>query len=273
MSVKRIQIILPNGDPQGIKVIEVGKLKLKGFSIPRTLISEAKIFDDLHKPCLYVLGQRDGQSIYIGEAENFFERISDHLRKKDFWELAIVFVGGLDKVEVKYLESVAVHEAKQAERYEIHNAQTSKAPHLDMFREDELRDYFSEIKLLISFLGYPVFEEIRLKEVQEEKIWYCSFKKNRATAIDDGSSFTILKGSLIDPDERKSIKESFSQKRQGLLSQKATLRNGVYILNENITFQSANQAGQFCLGGHANAWTTWKNKEGKTMDEVLRQNL
>ena len=42
---------------------------------------------------------------------------------------------------------------------------------------------------------------------------------------------------------------------------------------ENITFKSANKAGGFCLGANINAWSTWKNSEGKTMDEVMRKSL
>ena len=42
------------------------------------------------------------------------------------------------------------------------------------------------------------------------------------------------------------------------------------ILKENHTFTSPSGAAMFGIGRNTNGWTKWKNKEGKTLDEVIR---
>ena len=47
--------------------------------------------------------------------------------------------------------------------------------------------------------------------------------------------------------------------------------DGKYILNAVLTFNTPSGASDFILGGSTNGWMEWKNKEGKTLDELYRQ--
>lgn len=54
--------------------------------------------------------------------------------------------------------------------------------------------------------------------------------------------------------------------KKGILKEK----DGFYILTEDTTFSSVSSAAQIVLARRANGWTEWKNKEGKTLDELYR---
>jgi len=42
-------------------------------------------------------------------------------------------------------------------------------------------------------------------------------------------------------------------------------------LTVSVSFTSPSSAGMFVLGGSINGWTEWKDKDGKTLDELYRK--
>ena len=72
-------------------------------------------------------------SVYIGEAENVLDRLSQHLRdyqsgkEKYYWNTAVIFVGrDLNKALIRYLENRFVEIAKECGRYSILTKNTYK---------------------------------------------------------------------------------------------------------------------------------------------------
>ena len=120
-----ITILLPNGDPNGVKIIEISGWSGKVFVIPRAKLSEIKDRSEAKQPALYFLfGEgvdQSGTFAYIGESERFFDRLISHEAGKEFWDEAIIFTGELDRAVVKYLESKAISLGKQVGRYKIEN--------------------------------------------------------------------------------------------------------------------------------------------------------
>jgi GIY-YIG catalytic domain len=58
----------------------------------------------LLKPAIYFLTNLEDTKIYIGEAENVYNRLVQHSQQKDFWDIALVAVGyNNEKGDVKYL--------------------------------------------------------------------------------------------------------------------------------------------------------------------------
>jgi hypothetical protein len=47
-------------------------------------------------------------------------------------------------------------------------------------------------------------------------------------------------------------------------------KDGFYILQEDVLFSSVSSAAQIVLARRANGWTEWKNKSGKTLDDLYR---
>lgn len=66
--------------------------------------------------------------------------------------------------------------------------------------------------------------------------------------------------------------EKYNKQRTELLSNgNIVLENGIYILKTTLEFNTPSGASDFVLGGSTNGWTEWKNKDGKTLDELYRK--
>ena len=109
---KKITLFLMDGDPNGRWTCELSNWTGKAYKIPRTLLKECASRPDLKQAGVYfLLGRSDesGQPLaYIGEAENVFDRLCQHLEGKDFWNEVITFTSkdkNLNKAHVKYLEN------------------------------------------------------------------------------------------------------------------------------------------------------------------------
>ncbi len=277
MASKTITIYLQDGDPSGIKIAEISNRVCSAYLIPRNLLKLARDQQELSRPALYVLLSRDGSESYIGESENFLNRIKTHDKddEKEFWDCVIVFVAkdeSLEKAHVGYLESIAIARAQLANKSTLHNKGGSNKNHLHRFKVDVIEEYFEDCVILIETLGFSLFEVLTADKISDRDVWFCTSKETDARAVFEGAGFTILAGSKIDPSYAESWETAFPkslQERIDILEKSAEMINGIYTLQENVTFKSPNHAGGFATGRNVNALTTWKNSMGQTMREVL----
>lgn len=170
---KTIQIFLKDSEPNGIKIAELSVSTAKVYVIPRDKIGFANSRNDLNNPALYMLFDDERTSVYIGECENFPQRIKSHAKNKPFWEWAVVAVASnsnLDKADVKYLESFAVTKAIEIGRFDIRNKNNPNINNLHEFKQEAVLDFFDDIELLVSSLGFNLFEPLKdeIAEVEAE---------------------------------------------------------------------------------------------------------
>src|SRR5690606_6848639 len=125
---------LLDGDPNGRMTCELSNWTGKAYRIPRIKIKDCGDRPDLMNTGVYLLLGRDqdGQEqVYLGEAETIFERLKQHIKEKDFWNEAIVFVSkdeNLNKAHIKYLESRLYELSKNASRYKLANGNIPPQP-------------------------------------------------------------------------------------------------------------------------------------------------
>jgi hypothetical protein len=274
---KTISIFLTDGNPNSIKMLEVSNRNIRGYVIPRQRVPYIKNYPELRQPCLYLLFNQDKTKAYIGECENFYERIRQH-DGKDFWDIAVAFIdtkNGLDKGSIKYLEHLAVETSRAARQMETDNKTVPPKNTLHIFKEPEVKEFFDILVLLTATMGYPLFDIVKTDKIDENNLWYCRGRKTDAKGIYSDAGFKVLAGSTIDAEITPHFSILYPNEtaaRAKRLNESAQLLdNGTYIVSEDITFRSVSAASGFCLGRSANGWIDWKNSSGKTMDEVLRQ--
>ena len=106
---KTITTYLVEGNAQGIKIVSMSNRPCQCVTVPRSMVSEAKKLEELGTPSLYFLF---GENIvYVGQTDNFRQRVVDHNSKKNFWNEALVFVRGdgqLNGADTDYLEYLAI---------------------------------------------------------------------------------------------------------------------------------------------------------------------
>ena len=92
-----------------------------------------------------------------------------------------------------------------------------------------------------------------------------------AYGVYDGDKFQVLQGSQINMSKLTNL-EKYNKQRTELQSNgDIKSENGIYILKTTLEFNTPSGASDFILGGSTNGWVEWKNKDGKTLDEIFRK--
>ena len=272
---KTVTTYLIDGDPKGTQYAFISNKICQMFVIPRSNLSYLNTQEKLQKPAFYILLGEDENTkpqAYIGETENFRERVKDHDSKKSFWQKALVFVSkdaDMTKVDVQYLEHRAIDEAKKANTFVLSdNKQTPKAPNLPEYQRDSMDEFFEDVKFLASFVGCNIFDIVQPKK---EHLFYANRKGCEAKGFYASNGFTILKGSFIIKDVVPSF--PWKDKREKLLEEYAEQKDDNFVMISDKTFSSPSTAATFVLGRSSNGWSDWRDKEGNTLDSVYRKQL
>jgi hypothetical protein len=268
-----IQTFLLDGTLEGVRIVDCDST-VKAFVVPRLKLGDVKDREELSWPALYILVSADQNQAYIGESENFYHRIKNHDQNKSWWDIAIAIVSTtneLEKSDVKYLESLAVERA-QGGSVTIENKTAPLRNNIHEFKLYKLQKILDDTQLILTSLGYDI---LSAPEKNTEQIWYCQSKKTDARAVFKGNDFVVLGGSIMDREPGKSwskYPEHEIAERQALIDIYGKGTQATILLTDNVSFKSPNHAGRTLTGRSINAWTTWKNEAGQTMDEVMRKN-
>lgn len=273
-----IRIFLPDGNPTSIKIADLTNRMIVAVLIPRNKLNDCGVRPEVRKYGIYFLFGVNEEKVkpisYIGETEDCFERLKQHNRSKDFWNYAIVISSKSNtftKSHVKYLEYLCIKNANEIGRYDTDNQATPAKPYITESMEADLLDNFETIKVLLSTLGFPIFEEIRKSTIKKKEQLFCKGKDAFAEGqmIDDG--FVVLKGSKANKEETRTAGAWVIGMRKKLIDNKIISENNdLFIFNEDFVFGSPSAAAAAVLGRRANGWTEWKTKNGKTIDEIYR---
>ncbi|MFV2050453.1 GIY-YIG nuclease family protein [Metabacillus litoralis] len=288
MSGRTIQIFLPFGSPRGIKIAEITNRTVQAILIPRNKIDEAGQRPEVKNVGVYLLFGQDeddaNPKVYIGEAENCFERLKQHNRDKDFWDVAIVIVTNnkqnqFTKSDVKFLERTSYEIALNRNRYKLDQTVPANS-FVPEWRQYDLNDILETIKLLLSTLGYPLFEELRkTKEtdnpiIQKDHIFFCKGKGVEAKGEYNEEGFVVIEGSQMSKETSNSIHNYLITIRENLLNENiVTIVNGIYTFRRDHLFSSPSQAASIVLGRNGNGWIEWKNIDGVTLDSIKRKGV
>ena len=277
---KTIQIFLPDGNARSVRIAEVTSRTVQAVQVPRSKLKVAEGRDEVQRVGVYFLiGEPEGETgkplAYIGEAENCYNRILQHYRKKDFWQTAVVITSktmSFTKARARYLEYDCIRRAGDAERYRLKNTVTPTEPHIPEPMLAELRDNFGTIKNLLSLLGFPILDP--LTTTGKRRILHCEGRGGKATGQYTEDGLVVFKGSVTSGDLAPSAKESVAKRRQRLVEDKVLKSvdgNGKLVFAEDHAFNSPSGAAVIVQRMSINGWTAWVDKEGRTLDELERK--
>ena len=160
-----IYTYLHNDDLNGSRIVSMDDCMCKLYNIKRDDSEFLKDFnEDLQKPALYILLNKEKCKAYIGETDDFTKRIVQHIAKKNFWEEVMVFLGSnddtLSKTEVQHLEYLAYNRAMDVKSYDIsENTQSPKHPHMNVMQKAKTEKFFKYVQYLAKFVGCDIFEK------------------------------------------------------------------------------------------------------------------
>ena len=276
---KSIELFLVNGTADSLITAELSNWNGKAIKIPRIEVA-ACTRDDITQAGVYFLfcKEDDGSDyVYIGEAENVKERLSQHLRdyqsekEKYYWSTAVIFTGrDLNKALIRYLENRLVEIARKCNRYIM---LTKNTYHNTVMKESQvavMEEFIDNVKVLINALGYKVLEPLvqtgTVATQADDEVLYVSVGTANASGKVTTEGFVVLEGSVIN---QKTSEKSLSPGIQKLRQRMVDLRKVQdWVKKEDILFSSSSAAASFILGYNMSGPQTWKNKAGRTLKDI-----
>ena len=272
---KKLEIIYHNGQPDGIRSIRRHLSTMTTYVIPRPLLSEAKKLSGVNRPGIYYLISENDDNkiaqIYVGQTRNGVARLDDHNRSKDFWNKAIMFLAdnktfSLDMISG--LEAYAINKATESKRYKVENTINPKYE-IDEYDLPLIEEVYEEIQFIMATQGYKM--DNSKMSMNQSNTLYTTRNGTLALGVYDGDHFEVLEGSEIDMNRKCHSSSMEKQRQTALANGNIVYVNGKHILTVSVSFTSPSSAAMFVLGGSTNGWTEWKDKDGKTLDELYRK--
>ena len=232
MSGKLIRLFLVDGNPNGLRTVEISNMTIYATIFPRTKLKDFLNRSESKKPGSYILL---GNSIventietiaYVGEGDPVENRLKIHStgkKQKDYWNEAIVFTSKDDyitKTQIQFLESEIIRLAKEADKVTLKNEQTPSKPNLSEVDNAEMRQFLEGVKLILSSLGIDILESQEIKmnkpKEKEERIFRYSVKNANAKMKIEEEKYIVLKGSTAVINNRPSAGEPIIRMRDNL---------------------------------------------------------
>lgn len=160
-----IRIFVPDGDPEGVRLIDRMNWTGLGIVVPREKWPSTRQRPEFARTGIYILtGQTEGNelpTVYVGEARETRTRIDSHFQNKDFWDRAIVFTASnnsLNTAHAKWLEHALVERAVQAKRSILDNGSEPQEPALSEAERADTRALLREVLQILPLVGLKAFE-------------------------------------------------------------------------------------------------------------------
>lgn len=161
-----IRILVPEGEPNGLRIIENMNWNATGVVFPRDKWSSALKHGDVKKAGVYILwGASNVENdprprVYIGEGDYVPDRIDSHLANKDFWASAVVFTSsGLNKAYVRYIESMLISRAKAHGRCIVENGTEPSQPPMSASDRADADGFLAQMLRILPLVDLDVFEQ------------------------------------------------------------------------------------------------------------------
>ena len=270
---KFISLFLIDGTVDGVIACELFNWTGKGYRIPRNLLRTVAARDDLKRAGVYFLvghdPETDEPTVYIGEAEEVYRRITQH-QDKEFWSEALAFVSkdeNLNKAHIKYLEYTLHKDATEASRYALFNGNTPNRPAISEAEQAVMLEFADHLRVMVGTLGFKFFEPLVTKKRsdKQEAFQIQAARGASARGLPTAEGFVVLKGSKIASSEVPSTPPVVRRRREAIIADGSVVD---LTLTKDVLFNSPSLAAAVVLGRSANGQVEWKLKGGTTLKDT-----
>ncbi|MHB1813066.1 MAG: GIY-YIG nuclease family protein [Thermoplasmataceae archaeon] len=160
-----IRIFIPEGEPEGLRIIDRQSSPSKFFVFPRDKWEQIKNRSELMGAGIYILtGYSDPgdelPTIYVGQADTISTRINQHIMTKDFWDRGIIFTSStINSAHAKWLEYSLIKKVKEADRSIVDNGNSPQEPTISEAEKAEMQVFLNEIYQTLPIVGLRAFEK------------------------------------------------------------------------------------------------------------------
>lgn len=274
-----IKIFIPNGQPDGLRIVDKSNWTGRGIVFPRSLFPEIKKRDEFQQTGVYVLvgPSEEGElpKIYIGEGDPVKARLEQHFSKKDFWIWCVFFVSkdrSLNKAHVQYLEAQLVRIAGEAKRSFFDNLNVPQDPSLSEAEVADVESFLEDMLSIFPLLGLSAFQKVVQTKINNLQLLTIESKGIKVTGYESPEGFIVQEGSQAVKLEVPSIHHYMSVIRRELIETGVLKDAGeAFVFAQDYFFNSPSTAAGVVLGRPANGRTEWKNSKGETLKTIQGQ--
>lgn len=274
-----IRVFVPDGDPDGLRVVEKSNWTGVGIVFRRTNYKQAAGREEFRKTGVYILIGESEQSslptVYVGEGDPVKNRLDDHYRKKDYWDWAVFFVtkdSSLNKAHVKYLESRLLTLATEAKQCRLENSKASFPPSLSEAEKADVESFLIDILSIFPLLGLGVFEKTEAK-IKPDGLLVIKGKVE-AKGYENPKGFVVIQGSQMCNETVPSLNKYLVAVRNDLIEQGVVVQKSLhYIFTQDQIFSSPTRAAAVVTGRPINGRIAWKTADGKTLKEIQEASI
>lgn len=162
-----IRIFVPDGDPDGVKIVERLNWTGVGLAFPRSAWPRVKNRGEFTRAGVYILtGTAEGTddelpTVYVGQGEEIGTRLESHFERKEFWDWGFAFVSNgnpLNRAHITWLEHALLQQAEKAKRCHLDNGNLPREPGLSESERADTEGFLRELLRILPLLGIRVFE-------------------------------------------------------------------------------------------------------------------
>jgi predicted GIY-YIG superfamily endonuclease len=274
-----IEIILNSDEYNDIKTITTGLSSLICTIFPRYLLPKYSDIEHSKCPGVYILYNEVSngeQSIYIGEAENIYNRLKQHEKsfEKNFWTHTIIFQetnNKLNKAHYKNLEYLIYTLAIKSNRAAVINKTIPVKSSISIYDECLVENFLHNIKQILTTLNYKFLEPKIVGAFEEDlDVYYLHYRGAVGKLrVKNESEMILLKNSTCVYKKANELSESFSDliKMRDKLIHDGDISfiddTNLIRINKDIVFDSENEACAFVtLRNDIDGYYAWENANG-----------
>ncbi|WP_417839744.1 GIY-YIG nuclease family protein [Tritonibacter scottomollicae] len=290
---RSLELYFVDGHPDGMLTAEVFNWTGHVLRIPRTQLAEGLSRPQAKQTGVYLLlGQGDtGASGYIGETENMSQRIAQHAREKDWWDIAVLITASgdaLHKAHVKYLEARLLEAASAAKNGIVENGNTPLGASLNEAATANMESFLETLHMILPAIKVDFFQTRTRPSINVSAQPQISHAAPRfvlqlprhgieASAVLVDQELVVQAGSGVrakwvgdrkHASNYRKLHEELSD--GGIISSKD---NGCATFTQNYAFSSPSAAAAIICGRSENGRTAWKSADGLTYAQWEAQKL
>lgn len=269
---KSITYLYPDSNnAANLKMYQDRTNQIKAFFFTRERYKNVYDLPSATNYAIYFLfnDSEDENLVYIGQSINGIQRIEEHVKEKNFWSYAILFVtdnNSFDKLSIDYLEYDFIQKFKKSSYVITNKDLRQNRPNISVYDLPNLEAFIAQIEFLLSAEGVDIDEanEVSL----DVKYYHPSDKYNAKLFVQDGK-FVLVADSEVrrPPESTKSWKDQRHYSRGNEIidsyieNEKVKEIDGKLITQTNIAFKSPSAPADLVTGRSENGWKFFKGLE------------
>ncbi|QTD39434.1 GIY-YIG nuclease family protein [Sporosarcina sp. Te-1] len=275
---KTVMFYFPDSNhPNNLRIVQDPTSQIRGIYFTKSQIKKVEELPFTNHHAVYFLFSEDDASLYIGKSINGIVRLKDHLREKDFWQFAVLFVtdnNSFDTLSIDYLEQHFIHVFSKTQ-YSLENRDLRVVkPNVNMFTEAALLSFANHIAFLLEALGISTSNQPTVvgEKMDQEDIFHAKKPFEATIHLTDGR-FILQAGSIIQAPAETTLDWSdngaFYRRYRHKFDQLIEADKAVLItqstakLLENIEFNKPSMPAELCSGNSQNGWLFWEGLDDK----------